>query len=143
MNNGNAFICFNVLVCCLLFSSCDSHRRFGRLVTKHPELLQEITKTDVVVRTEQVHDTLVYFNRSTDTIHTEYATIYRTADTIRLITRERPCTTYVTNTQVIPQIKEKKERKGSVLQVIESFRTTLAITFGILLLLLAFKLISK
>jgi len=98
-------------VCCLLIlfilAGCNPAYRFRRLVNKHPELLDSLTKTEIVVRNQQIHDTILYFK--SDTIITEYATIYRTADTIRLITREKPCTTYVHNTEIRPtQIKERK-----------------------------------
>ena len=98
-------VCYLLIL--FILAGCNPAYRFRRLVKKHPELLDSLTKTEIVVRNQQIHDTLLYFQ--SDTIITEYVTIYRTADTLRLITRERPCTTYVHNTEIRPtEIKERK-----------------------------------
>jgi hypothetical protein len=108
--------CFIVFLWCI--SACSPVRRVNRIIKKHPEVLDSFTKTEILVRNQQVHDTTLLFK--SDTIVTEFATIYRTSDTIRIITRERPCTTYVQTTQITPKeiIKAKKERKGAIHEIL-------------------------
>jgi len=104
--------CFIVFLWCI--SACNPVRRVDRIIKKHPEVLDSFTKTQILVRNQQVHDTTLLFK--SDTIVTQFATIYRTADTIRIITRERPCTTYIKTTQIVPTKvnKAQKERKGTI-----------------------------
>ena len=126
----------------LILSACSPVRRINKIIRKHPEVLDSFSKTEIVVRNQQIHDTLLFFQ--SDTIITEYATIYRTADTIRLITRERPCTTYVNTTEIRPTqiqerkivrlLKDKKEKlKGAIYQAI----------IGLLVLALIFVTLRK
>ena len=128
-------------VCAFLFA-CSPVRRIHKIIEKHPEVLDSFSKTEVVVRSQQVHDTLLFFQN--DTIKTEYVTILRTADTIRLITRERPCTTYVNKTEIRPtQIQERKvvrflkDKKAKLIGAIYQG------IIGLLLLALIFVILRK
>lgn len=107
MNYGTKTFSVGIIVLLCCFSACSPARRVSKIIKRHPDILDSFSKTEIVVRNQQIHDTLLFFQ--SDTIITEYATIYRTADTIRLITRERPCTTYVNTTEIRPtQIQERK-----------------------------------
>lgn len=93
------FICS---ICIILLIGCSPVSRFHRLVTKYPYLLDSFRKTEVVIR-EGVHvDTLLVLQNSHDTFYFPQATIERRNDTFRFYFRERNCTTYIENTQIIP-----------------------------------------
>ena len=107
MNYGTKTFSVGIIMLLCCFSACSPACRISRIIKKHPEVLDSFSKTEIVVRNQQIHDTLLFFK--SDTIITEYVTIYRTVDTLRLITRERPCTTYVNTTEIRPtQIQERK-----------------------------------
>ena len=107
MNYGIKTLGYCAIMFLWCFSACSPARRINRIIQKHPEVLDSFSKTEIVVRNQQIYDTLLFFQN--DTIKTEYVTILRTADTIRLITRERPCTTFVNTTEIRPtQIQERK-----------------------------------
>ena len=142
MNYGTKTISVITIGLLFILSACSPARRISKIIRKHPEVLDSFSKTEIVVRSQQVHDTLLFFQK--DTIITEYATIYRTADTIRLITRERPCTTYVNKTEIRPtQIQERK-----VVQFLKDKKAKLIGAvyqgiIGLLLLALIFVILRK
>ena len=142
MNNGYKEFGLLAIIVCWVLVSCNNVHRINKILQKHPELIDSFTKSEILVRNQQVHDTLLYFK--SDTIITEYATIYRTSDTIRLITRERPCTTYVHNTEIKPQAeKPKKERKGTIHETLNLVRDIALLFLAGLFLLFAIKLLRR
>lgn len=102
MRNKNVtaliLLCF---VFCSLFSGCGM---FSRIV--------EIHKTDTIkIAAPLVRDTLLFFKEKSDTIKTEFTTIYRYGDTLRLHYIERPCTTYISKTEIRPTSHTKETRR--------------------------------
>lgn len=92
-----------LLLSLILFVSTGC-RNFGRIV--------EVYKTDTIkIASGLVRDTTFIFEKSSDTIRTEYSTIYRTGDTLRLHYIERPCTTYVSKTEIRPTTHTKETRQ--------------------------------
>ena len=92
-----------LLVTLLLFISTGCGN-FSRIV--------EIYKTDTIkIAAGLVRDTTFIFEKSSDTIRTEYSTIYRTGDTLRLHYIERPCTTYISKTEIQPTRHTKETRQ--------------------------------
>ncbi|MFN5351207.1 MAG: hypothetical protein ACK5BE_01130, partial [Alphaproteobacteria bacterium] len=74
-----------ILLLIVLLFIAPGCRNFGRIV--------EVYKTDTIkIKDGLVRDTTFVFQKSSDTIRTEYSTIYRTGDTLRLHYIERPCT---------------------------------------------------
>lgn len=88
---------------CLALAGCGT---FGRVV--------EVHKTDTIkIEAGLVRDTTWIFEKNRDTIRTEFATVYRYGDTLRLHYIERPCTTYVSKTETrTPQPKAEKGPEG-------------------------------
>jgi hypothetical protein len=92
-----------LLAVVLLFISAGCGN-FSRIV--------EIYKTDTVkIAAGLVRDTTFIFEKSSDTIRTEYSTIYRTGDTLRLHYIERPCTTFISKTEIQPTRHTKETRQ--------------------------------
>lgn len=92
-----------LLTCLLLFISAGCGN-LSRIV--------EIHKTDTIkIASGLVRDTTFIFQKSSDTIRTEYSTIYRTGDTLRLHYIERPCTTYISKTEIRPTSHTKETRR--------------------------------
>jgi hypothetical protein len=92
-----------LLVTLLLFISAGCGN-FSRIV--------EVYKTDTIkISSGLVRDTTFIFEKSSDTIRTEYSTIYRTGDTLRLHYIERPCTTYISKTEIQPTRHTKETRQ--------------------------------
>jgi hypothetical protein len=92
-----------LLTIVLLFISAGCGN-FSRIV--------EVYKTDTIkISSGLVRDTTFIFEKSSDTIRTEYSTIYRTGDTLRLHYIERPCTTYISKTEIQPTRHTKETRQ--------------------------------
>jgi hypothetical protein len=72
----------------------------------------EVYKTDTIkIAAGLVRDTTFIFEKSSDTIRTEYSTIYRTGDSLRIHYIERPCTTYISKTEIQPTRHTKETRQ--------------------------------
>jgi hypothetical protein len=92
-----------LLVTLLLFISTGCGN-FSRIV--------EVYKTDTIkIAAGLVRDTTFIFEKSSDTIRTEFSTIYKTGDTLRLHYIERPCTTYISKTEIQPTRHTKETRQ--------------------------------
>ena len=93
-----------ILLLVVLLFIASGCRNFGRIV--------EVYKTDTIkIKDGLVRDTTFIFQKSSDTIRTEYSTIYRTGDTLRLHYIERPCTTYISKTEIRPTTHTKETRQ--------------------------------
>lgn len=93
-----------ILLLVVLLFIAPGCRNFGRIV--------EVYKTDTIkIASGFVRDTTFIFEKSSDTIRTEYSTIYKTGDTLRLHYIERPCTTYISKTEIRPTTQTKETRR--------------------------------
>ena len=101
---------------------CSPTYRYNRLLEKYPYLQDTIRKTEVIIRDSVHQDTQVVWKNSIDTIVLNQVKIERRNDTFRIITRERPCTTYVNKTIVKPsktveKYIEEKAEKGAIYEI--------------------------
>ena len=93
-----------ILLCFIFLFVSTGCGMFGRIV--------EIHKTDTIkISAGLVRDTLLFFKEKSDTIRTEFSTIYRYGDTLRLHYIERPCTTYISKTEIQPTRHTKETRQ--------------------------------
>jgi len=130
-----------ILIISSVLASCSPHYRFIRLVTKYPYLLDSIQQNKVIVRDSIHQDTQIIWKNKIDTLILNQIKIERRNDTFRIITRERPCTTYIQETTYKPSkivekyIQEKQEKGffGALHKIKESLWL---IIIGLLLLLL-------
>lgn len=102
---------------CIIFCiGCSPTYRYNRLLEKYPFLQDTLRETEIIVRDSVHQDTQVVWNTKIDTLVLNQVKIERRNDTFRIITRERPCTTYVNKTIVKPSktvekyIEEKAEK---------------------------------
>jgi hypothetical protein len=94
----------SILLLVVLLFVATGCGNFGRIV--------EVYKTDTIkIANGLVRDTTFIFQKSSDTIRTEYSTIYRTGDTLRMHYIERPCTTYISKTEIRPTSHTKETRR--------------------------------
>jgi len=90
--------------------SCSYSHRFNRLLKNHPNLRQTISRDSSVVDFGKTQDTIVVFKK--DTIAIEGVRIIRGGlDSVRIITHERPCTTYIRQT-ILQPAKSKAEKRS-------------------------------
>jgi hypothetical protein len=115
---------FTISVCIIIFTSCSPHDRFYRLVTKYPYLLDSSRQDKIVIRNSVVVDTQVVWKNKTDTLIFREAKIERRNDTFRFYFRERPCTTFIEKTQIVPSkiIERHYQEKLSKTQAWEFFK---------------------
>ena len=93
---------FIISVYIITITSCSPHSRFYRLVTKYPHLLDSSRQDKVIIRNSVVVDTQVVWKNQTDTLIFRETKIERRNDTFRFYFRERPCTTFIEKTQIVP-----------------------------------------
>jgi len=103
-----------VLLLCL---SCNPTRKLARLHKRHPEIFKTQTLDSVTIRVDHYDtfvdvrsfsDTFLLFNDITNTVE---KTIYR-RDTVRILMKAAPCTTFVRKVIMKPEIKVKAKKKG-------------------------------
>lgn len=114
-NNG----IFKIVILWILgiyITACNPVHRFNRLVKCYPFLLDsQVFDTLVISRIESVDTTYILGKK--DTLYQQGIEIHRHFDSIRLIIRERNCTTYQQQTIVKPSkivekyIKEEYDSK--------------------------------
>lgn len=93
---------FIIGLCIIANIGCSPTNRFYRLVSKYPYLLDSIRQTETIVRNSVLVDTQIVWKKQVDTLVFRESKIERRNDTFRFYFRERPCTTYIENTQIIP-----------------------------------------
>lgn len=102
-----------VLLCCL---SCSDSRRLDRIYKRHPELFKAQTLDSISVRVDHYDtfidvrsfaDTFILFDSITKTVE---RTIYK-RDTVRVLMKAAPCTTFVRKVIMQPEIKVKAKKK--------------------------------
>ena len=130
-----------IIVSIVFFSSCSPSHRFLRLVQKYPYLLESISVDSVRVRDTISQDTQVVWKNKVDTLILSQVKIERRNDTFRIITRERPCTTYVNRTEIRPsKIVEreilKKGQKRPFYQVVKDYALYLLLLLSLLIIFL-------
>jgi len=131
----------SIIVSIIFFSSCSPTDRFLRLVEKHPYLLESISVDSVRIRDTIHQDTQVVWKNKVDTLILSQVKIERRNDTFRIITRERPCTTYVNRTEIRPsKIVEreilKKGQKRPFYQVAKDYALYLLLLLSLLIIFL-------
>ncbi len=131
----------SIIVSIIFFSSCSPADRFLRLVEKHPYLLESISVDSVRIRDTIHQDTQVVWKNKVDTLILSQVKIERRNDTFRIITRERPCTTYVNRTEIRPsKIVEKeilkKGQKRPFYQVAKDYVLYLLLLLSLLIIFL-------
>ncbi len=110
------------IICLIFCIGCSPIYRYNRLLEKYPFLQDTLRETEIVVRDSVHQDTQVVWNTKIDTLVLNQVKIERRNDTFRIITRERPCTTYVNKTIVQPsktveKYIEEKGRKGAIYEI--------------------------
>lgn len=130
-----------IIVSIIFFSSCSPSDRFLRLVQKYPYLLESVSVDSVRVRNTISQDTQVVWKNKVDTLILSQVKIERRNDTFRIITRERPCTTYVNKTEIRPsKIVEreilKKGQKRPFYQVVKDYVLYLLLLLSLLIIFL-------
>ena len=106
--SSNGIIKITIIWVCLhYFSACNPVHRFNRLVKCYPFLLDsQVFDTLVISRIESVDTTFILGKK--DTLYQQGVEIHRHFDSIRLIIRERNCTTFQQQTIIKPsKIVEK------------------------------------
>ena len=103
-----------VLLCCL---SCSDSRRLARIYKRNPELFRKETVDSLIVRQDHYDtfidvrsfsDTFILFDSITNTIE---KTIFR-RDTVQILMKAAPCTTFVRNVVKRPHIVVKQKKKS-------------------------------
>jgi len=130
-----------IIISIVFFSSCSPSHRFLRLVQKYPYLLESVSVDSVRVRDTISQDTQVVWKNKVDTLILSQVKIERRNDTFRIITRERPCTTYVNRTEIRPsKIVEreilKKGQKRPFYQVVKDYALYLLLLLSLLIIFL-------
>ena len=101
----------------LLCVSCSPSRQLAKLHKKHPELFPKETIDSFFIRVDHYDtfvdvrsfsDTFFSFDSITSTIE---RTIFR-RDTVRILMKAAPCTTFVRKVITKPQIVVKQKKKG-------------------------------
>lgn len=131
---------FGICFLGLYLSSCSPEYRLQRLLKNNPYLYEIYTHDSIRIQTFNTTDSVFFFQKQTDTIRFENATIYRHFDTLRLRQSCPPCTTYITKTIMQPTEKYFKEKKfkRSLREKLED--SILPILVGFLLALLIKKI---
>ena len=113
--NNHEYKIFITILSVILLLGCSPAYRYNRLLEKYPYLQDTIQQTEIVIRDSVHQDTQIVWNTKIDTIVLNQVRIERRNDTFRILTRERPCTTYVNKTIVKPSetIKQYIEKKAS------------------------------
>ena len=103
-----------VLLCCV---SCSPSRKLARLHDRHPELFPAQTIDSISVRVDHYDtfidvrsfaDTFILFDSITKTVE---RTIFK-RDTVRILMKAAPCTTFVRKVITSPQIVVKQKKKS-------------------------------
>lgn len=121
MTYGYAKI-FTIIALSICAASCSPQHRFHRLVKNHPYLLDTTKFREIQIQTIDKIDTQFFFTKERDTIHFRDYRFERFRDTIRFLSKERNCTTFVYSTQIKPSktieryINEKQNKgvKGEI-----------------------------
>jgi len=130
-----------IILCVFFFISCSPTYRYNRLLEKYPYLQDTIQQSEIIIRDSIHQDTQVFWNTKTDTLILNQIRIERRNDTFRIITRERPCTTYVNKTIVKPsktveKYIEEKAEKGFFRTLYKIKEWIWIIIIGLLIILL-------
>jgi len=112
----------------LLLSGCSPSMRLTRILEKNPELLKLFGHDTTIVHTYQSKDSTFIFTKTQDTIRTEFTTVYRNNDTIRIRSSCPPCTTTIKETYLQPQ---------KSIRTIEGQKWTFRQQIGFLILILS------
>ncbi len=120
--NNHEYKIFITILSVIFLLGCSPAYRYNRLLEKFPYLQDTIQQTEIVVRDSIHQDTQIVWNTKIDTLVLSQVKIERRNDTFRIITRERPCTTYVNKTIVQPsktveKYIEEKGRKGAIYEI--------------------------
>jgi len=122
VNSLRTFLLINVRLCLLATvllwcMSCSPSRKLARIYDRHPELFPKETVDSFFVRVDHYDtlidvrsfsDTFILFDSITSTIE---RTIFR-RDTVRILMKAAPCTTFVRKVITKPQIMVKPKKKG-------------------------------
>jgi|LauGreDrversion4_2_1035121.scaffolds.fasta_scaffold742375_2 hypothetical protein len=108
MNGKNRIYYFIALVFCL--ASCTAQHRLSRILKNNPHLYEIFRNDSIYVRDVRVTDSVFFFQKESDTIRLEYATIFRNSDTIRIRQSCPSCTTYISQQVIQPTQRTIKER---------------------------------
>ncbi len=91
-------------------AGCHYSSRFNRLLENHPDLKALIYQDTIIVDSFEVKDTILVFKK--DTITIEGIRISRRGvDSIRIITHERPCTTFIKKAIIQPAKSKGEQRR--------------------------------
>lgn len=106
-----------VLAVLLLCLSCNPTRQLDRLYKRHPEVFKaqtidtfsvRVDHYDTFIDVRSFSDTFILFDSLTNTIE---KTIFR-RDTVQILLKAAPCTTFVRKVILKPEIKAKQKKKG-------------------------------
>jgi hypothetical protein len=110
MRNEYLVRIFLLLFIAVGLAGCHYSHRFNRLLKNHPDLKALIYQDTIIVDSFEVKDTIVVFKK--DTITIQGVRIIRGGlDSIRIITHERPCTTYIRKAIVQPAKGKSEQRR--------------------------------
>jgi len=136
MRDGYKVTIIIVIICFL--GGCSPADRFIRLVTKHPHLLETISHDTVRIRTTLPKDTLLVWSKQSDTIVFNQVRIERRNDSVKIIVKERPCTTFIQKTEYRPsKIIEKyaQSKKPKFWDKLERYGLYLLLLLSLFILL--------
>ncbi len=130
-----------IIAISICLSACSPQHRFARLVKNHPYLLDTTKLREVQIQTIDKIDTQFFFTKERDTIHFRDYRFERFRDTIRFLSKERNCTTFVYSTQIKPSktieryIREKQNKglKGEI------YERLMWLLLGLIISLILFK----
>lgn len=108
MNDKFRIVLGIALVFC--FTACSSEHRLLRILKNNPHLYEIFSNDSVSIRNVRITDSVFFFQKESDTIRLEYATIYRNSDTFRIRQSCPPCTTYITKQILQPTTRTIKEK---------------------------------
>ncbi len=91
-------------------AGCHYSSRFNRLLENHPDLKALIYQDTIIVDSFEVKDTILVFKKDTITIE-GIRIIRRGVDSIRIITHERPCTTFIKKAIIQPAKSKGEQRR--------------------------------
>jgi len=110
MKTYGTFRNFCVCIVGLCITSCTPQYRLQRLLKNNPYLYENFRYDSISIKNAVVQDSLFFFTKEKDTLYFNNATIYRNADTLRLIQSCPPCTTTITK-QILQPTKEYFKEK--------------------------------
>ena len=101
---------FCICIVGIYLNSCSPQYRLQRLLENHQYLYENFRYDSIRIQNAVVQDSLFFFTKEKDTLYFNNATIYRNADTLRLVQSCPPCTTTITK-QILQPTKEYFKEK--------------------------------